>query len=108
MENLSPVAGAISTYGLYGIIAILCLVVAHLYKRVTLLEKEMRDQLVKFQKEQAEREERRRAELTQLINTSNAVTERNTTALNEINAYFRNMALMVPRAQGATIPPDIH
>ena len=42
MEAIQPVAQSISTYGLYAIIAILCVVVVYLYKEVGDLEKEVR------------------------------------------------------------------
>lgn len=45
MEAIEPVAQSISTYGLYAIIAILCIVVVYLYKRVGDLEKEIRTML---------------------------------------------------------------
>ena len=45
MEAIQPVAQSISTYGLYAIIAILCVVVVYLYKRIGDLEKEVRSML---------------------------------------------------------------
>ena len=42
MEAIQPVAQSLSAYGLYAIIAILCVVVVYLYKRVGDLEKEIR------------------------------------------------------------------
>lgn len=42
MEAIEPVAQSISTYGLYAIIAILCVVVVYLFKKTGDLEKEIR------------------------------------------------------------------
>jgi len=42
MEAIEPVAQSISTYGLYAIIAILCIVVVYLFKKTGDLEKEIR------------------------------------------------------------------
>lgn len=103
--DMGTTAAAISTYGLYAIIAILIGVVAHLYKRVTALEKEMREQLIESQRERAERDERIRAEITALVTVSNATVERNTAVLNDINHYFRS-TLFVQRQPGMTIPPE--
>lgn len=106
MEGLASSAAAISTYGLYAIIVILAGVIAHLYKKVSLLEKEMRDQLRQAQLDLNAHDEQNRRELAALVTQSNAVTERNTAALNEINAYFRNAALSNQRPAYVTIPPE--
>ncbi len=45
MEAIEPVAQSISTYGLYAIIAILCVVVVYLFKKTGDLEKEIRNLL---------------------------------------------------------------
>lgn len=45
MEAIEPVAQSISTYGLYAIIAILCIVVVYLFKKTGELEKEIRSLL---------------------------------------------------------------
>ena len=42
VEAIEPVAQSISTYGLYAIIAILCVVVVYLFKKTGDLEKEIR------------------------------------------------------------------
>lgn len=42
MEAIEPIAQSISTYGLYAIIAILCVVVVYLFKKTGDLEKEIR------------------------------------------------------------------
>lgn len=106
MDNLVPQAAAISTYGLYAIIVILSGVIAHLYKKVSMLEKEMREQLRQAQLDLNAHDEQNRRELAALVTQSNAVTERNTAALNEINSYFRNAALANQRPSFVTIPPS--
>ena len=45
MDAIQPVAQSISTYGLYAIIAILCVVVVYLFKKTGELEKEVRSML---------------------------------------------------------------
>lgn len=47
MEAVETLAQSLSTYGLYTIIAILCFVIVHLYRRVNALEKEVRDAISK-------------------------------------------------------------
>ena len=53
MEAVQPLAQSISTYGLYAIIAILCIVVVYLFKKVSLLEREVRATLDEKAKENA-------------------------------------------------------
>ena len=50
MEAIQPVAQSISTYGLYAIIAILCVVAVYLYRQGNEIEKEIH----KILKERAE------------------------------------------------------
>lgn len=45
METVAPLAGTISTYGLYAIVAVLTVAVVYLYKLHGALEKEFREML---------------------------------------------------------------
>ena len=54
MEAIEPVAQSISTYGLYGIIGILCVVVMYLFKKTGDLEKEIRSLLASKANDAAE------------------------------------------------------
>lgn len=55
MEAVTPMAQAISTYGLYAIVAVLAVVVVFLYKRVAELEKELRCVIQQNAKESSEK-----------------------------------------------------
>ena len=46
LNGISTGAGALSTFGLYAIVAALCFVYLHLYRRVNTLENKLRDALV--------------------------------------------------------------
>lgn len=45
METVAPLAGTISTYGLYAIVAVLIIAVVYLFKQQNALEKEVREML---------------------------------------------------------------
>lgn len=45
METVAPLAGTLSNYGLYAIVALLVVAVVYLFKRQSALEKEIRDLL---------------------------------------------------------------
>ncbi len=53
MENIAPVAGTLSTYGLYAVCAILLIAVVYLFKQQRELEKELRDNIGKYAEENA-------------------------------------------------------
>lgn len=78
MEAIEPVAQTISTYGLYAIIAILCIVVVYLYKKVGDLEKELRAMLTAKATENASQA----AEIARLLSQNTEVLKDNTEAFN--------------------------
>lgn len=53
MESVTPIAGALSTYGLYAISAMLLIAVVYLFKQQRELEKELRENLSKYASENA-------------------------------------------------------
>ena len=48
MEQITPVAGALSTYGLYAICAMLLIAVIYLFKQQREMEEEMREKLLDY------------------------------------------------------------
>jgi len=87
MEAIEPVAQSISTYGLYAIIAILCVVVVYLYKRVGDLEKEVRTTLDAKATENANHAAELARSQTQMLE----VLKDNTKAFNDFQAVLTEL-----------------
>lgn len=87
MEAIEPVAQSISTYGLYAIIAILCVVVVYLYKKVGDLEKEVRATLDAKAKESTEHAAELAKSQTQMLE----VLKDNTKAFTDFQAVLTEL-----------------
>lgn len=81
--NVVDTAGAISTYGLYAIVAILLLVVIHLYREHNRLVDEIKQTMMNDSKE-----------LAKLLTESNEVIKRNTKAMESMEVVSRQMSEM--------------
>jgi seryl-tRNA synthetase len=79
--EMTSTAAALSTYGLYAIVAILMLAVMHLYKEHNRLVDEMRKNMQNDNKE-----------ISKLLAESNEVIKRNTKAMESLEAVSRQMS----------------
>lgn len=80
MEAVQPVAQSISTYGLYAIIAILCVVAVYLYRQGNEIEKEIH----KILKERAEESNKALIETTHVISQNTEAFKLHTQAFKEL------------------------
>ena len=88
MEAIEPVAQSISTYGLYAIIAILCVVVVYLYKRIGDLEKEIRTLLASKATDAAEMA-KANAQMIEVLKDNTAAFNNFQTTLSEIKTTIQ-------------------
>lgn len=88
MQQSAGMVTYLSEYGTYGILAVLAMVIVHLYRQVSALSKETRDIIAKYAEESA----RAQAELLAAIQRSDDVIERNTEALRRIATLDQNMS----------------
>ncbi len=78
MNEISQGAQALSTYGLYTIVAVLAIIVVYLYKRVSDLEKELRNTIVSNSSEIT----KNAVETARLLEQTNDALKDNTAAFN--------------------------
>lgn len=88
MQQSAGIVTYLSEYGTYGILAVLAMVIVHLYRQVSTLSKETRDIIAKYADESA----RAQAQLLAAIQRSADVIERNTEALRRIATLDQNMS----------------
>ena len=80
MTQATGIATYLADYGSYGMLAILALVIVHLYRQQSALSKEVRETVAKYAEETARLQEQTLAELQR----SREVIERNTEALSRL------------------------
>ena len=80
MTQATGIATYLADYGSYGMLAILALVIVHLYRQQSALVKEVRETVVKYAEETARLQEQTLAELQR----SREVIERNTEAITRL------------------------
>ena len=88
MEAIEPVAQSISTYGLYAIIAILCVVVVYLFKKTGDLEKEIRNLLAAKAADAAEMA-KANAQMIEVLKDNTAAFNNFQTTLSEIKTTIQ-------------------
>lgn len=94
MTDIVSGAGSLSTYGLYFIVAVLAAVVVFLYKRVSDLEKELRENL----KTNADVTSRAAAETAKLLAETTEALKDNTTAFNGFQTTLADLKTTVQLA----------
>lgn len=87
MDTVAPLAQSISTYGLYAIIAVLCVVVVYLFRRQNALEKEMRDTI----RSNAEEGKSYASEVARLMSQTTDALKDNTKAFNDVQTALADM-----------------
>ncbi|MBQ9243532.1 MAG: hypothetical protein IJ165_10000 [Proteobacteria bacterium] len=87
METVAPLAQSISTYGLYAIIAVLCVVVVYLFRRLNALEREMRDTI----RSHADDGKAYAAEVARLLSQTTDALKDNTKAFNDFQNAVADM-----------------
>ena len=80
MTQATGIATYLADYGSYGMLAVLALVIVHLYRQQSALGKEVRETVVKYAAETARLQEQTLAELQR----SREVIERNTEAITRL------------------------
>ena len=91
MEGISAGAAALSTYGLYFIVAVLAFVSFKLYSKTGALEKEFRDYMQSETKASKEAHEKLLADSTSALNASTQALKDSTEALNKISLVMERL-----------------
>ena len=91
MEAVTPMAEALSTYGLYAIVAVLAVVVVFLYKRVADLEKELRTTIQANANESSKQLTQNASETAKLLAQTTEVLKDNTRAFIEFQSTLAEL-----------------
>ena len=85
MEVITQGAGALSTYGLYAVCAVLALVVVHLYRKVDRIQEELKGAMIRH----SESETKNADELRELVKQTQEIIKANTAAFEEFTRNIR-------------------
>ena len=91
MDGITAGAAALSTYGLYCIVAVLAFVSYKLYAKTGALEKEFRDYMQKASNETKEAHEKLLYDCTTALNASTQALKDSTEALNKISLLMERV-----------------